>query len=596
MAGKVEDAGEKIGGARKDWRDRMMTVADVDDMTAAEAVTLITKERAFPVPDWAARRDAGADPVVLAQLKVMRDALAAKPHVIRRGIEPRVAARLYVEECTFLSDLFARTHTQDDVRGMEAACVERHGWNLLANKMNPLVVQAMFGIARPGSRSYPIGNNHKVRDAARVLISQGWPEEVPSWRKGYDVIPLRTDQFIIRKSRRTVSPILPSAEAAEAWLRERAIRAKGTADENGPREPSRPYLDSLHRTGHRLVDAKGLSPEAFIERFGFRAVEFGEWLPDGERRDVLDRAVEAFEDLAWVLKVPPHALGLGGELAVAFGARGQGHAAAHYEPGRKVLNLTRIRGAGVLAHEYFHGLDHWLGRLGTGRELEANAPAYASGGRSHWKASREATLANLPEVGATIDRLLKTIERRPHTAEETEKYMESFRRSLNNRIAQESLSMAAIREAVADGRRKPGSKAEIEAESRMRMLNDELNRWRPPTIGIVTEFTREARLLSGGSDYWIRPLELAARSFEANVFDALEAKGRRSDYLVHSVEGDRFTRPDYKGNPYPAGDERRAINAAMDDLLAVATPIMKNAAPLREATLEDMPLLAMMRR
>lgn len=48
------------------------------------------------------------------------------------------------------------------------------------------------------------------------------------------------------------------------------------------------------------------------------------------------------------------------DLAIAFGARGRnGKAAAHYEPLRRVINLTKTMGAGSLAHEWFHAIDRF---------------------------------------------------------------------------------------------------------------------------------------------------------------------------------------------------------------------------------------------
>ena len=47
-------------------------------------------------------------------------------------------------------------------------------------------------------------------------------------------------------------------------------------------------------------------------------------------------------------------------LALAFGSRGKGRALAHYEPGRHVINLTKMSGAGCLAHEWGHALDRYL--------------------------------------------------------------------------------------------------------------------------------------------------------------------------------------------------------------------------------------------
>ncbi|MDR0972533.1 MAG: hypothetical protein LBM61_00930, partial [Prevotellaceae bacterium] len=49
------------------------------------------------------------------------------------------------------------------------------------------------------------------------------------------------------------------------------------------------------------------------------------------------------------------------------GARGSGTANAHYEPDRVVINLTKTRGAGSLAHEWWHALDNYFSRLGGER-------------------------------------------------------------------------------------------------------------------------------------------------------------------------------------------------------------------------------------
>ena len=52
----------------------------------------------------------------------------------------------------------------------------------------------------------------------------------------------------------------------------------------------------------------------------------------------------------------------GGELGLAFGARGHGNASAHYEQDLHVINLTRFNGAGSIAHEVFHSLDARMSR------------------------------------------------------------------------------------------------------------------------------------------------------------------------------------------------------------------------------------------
>ncbi len=116
------------------------------------------------------------------------------------------------------------------------------------------------------------------------------------------------------------------------------------------------------RTGRKVREGN-VSPEDFKE-FGFRGVEFGNWNNQEERQEVMNHAYDGLYDLAETLKVPVKALSLNGELSLAFGARGVGlsGAKAHYEPVRGVINLTKMSGAGSLAHEWFHALDHYLAR------------------------------------------------------------------------------------------------------------------------------------------------------------------------------------------------------------------------------------------
>lgn len=134
-----------------------------------------------------------------------------------------------------------------------------------------------------------------------------------------------------------------------------------------------PALENLTRNNMPdYRNGKDATPEMFMSDFGFRGGEFGNWVNAEERQQFLNLAYDAFMDLADVLDVSPKAISLGGELSIAFGARGGsvkaggGSAAAHYEPGRAVINLTKMHGAGSVAHEWAHALDNYFGLQGRG--------------------------------------------------------------------------------------------------------------------------------------------------------------------------------------------------------------------------------------
>lgn len=183
-----------------------------------------------------------------------------------------------------------------------------------------------------------------------------------------------------------------------------------------PRPPSEERVGAARRSG----DVKDAD---FGEVFGFRGVEFGNWNNQEERQQLLNDAYDGLLDLAEVVGIPPRGISLNGELALAFGARGHGlsGARAHYERDKAVINLTKMNGAGSLAHEWFHAMDHYFARLdgkasaewvqgkdGT-RSLRASSDAtsdYASGGT---RGERSGMRAELREAYAG---LMQTIARK----------------------------------------------------------------------------------------------------------------------------------------------------------------------------------------
>jgi hypothetical protein len=120
--------------------------------------------------------------------------------------------------------------------------------------------------------------------------------------------------------------------------------------------------ESTEVEGGRTYRSGDVSSQEFMETFGFRGVEFGNWVNKEERQDRLNRAYDSFKDLALILGVPDKAMSLNGELGFAFGSRGIKGANAHYESGKVVINLTKINGAGTIAHEWWHAFDNYLSR------------------------------------------------------------------------------------------------------------------------------------------------------------------------------------------------------------------------------------------
>lgn len=105
-----------------------------------------------------------------------------------------------------------------------------------------------------------------------------------------------------------------------------------------------------------------IQPEDYLDRLKFRGGEWGNWLNEAEREQNLTMCFNSFKNLCQVLGLPEEFASLQGTLSIAFGSRGHGNASAHFEPGNNVINLTKMKGAGCLAHEWGHALDHYIAK------------------------------------------------------------------------------------------------------------------------------------------------------------------------------------------------------------------------------------------
>ena len=126
------------------------------------------------------------------------------------------------------------------------------------------------------------------------------------------------------------------------------------------------------RTAQDWRKGKDVTTEQFGTEFGFRGAQFGNWVAQGknakERQGMLNAAYDALMDLSDILHINPKAISLDGSLGISFGARGSGWASAHYEPDQVVINLTKTRGAGSLAHEWLHALDNYFAKQRGGEQ------------------------------------------------------------------------------------------------------------------------------------------------------------------------------------------------------------------------------------
>lgn len=566
--GRIEDAGEKIGGARKDlWAERGLTLADLDGMSVGEAYKHVTKDAVWPKPDYAALVEGGMSPKAAALLKIVRDRLAAKP--AKDSPEGR---RAYVTMMGHVRDAFDQVKADTDfVAARDRLFHDLAGWpRSRYDRPSDEVRAVVFSVYK--GRQEPFRLSGMDLRKAQQMVDAGFPGKAEPWTRRYSVRESYQGDFAVlsKGSGRVVDGRrFATRDEAEAFARETYEKGLGTGTEAAL--PSRPHLDAIKRTGADVRNGRNVDGQDFVNDFGFRGVEFGNWVASDERAKVVNLAYDALHDLAGVIGVPPKALSLDGQLSLAFGARGSGRAAAHYEPGRLVINMTKLSGAGSLAHEWGHALDHYFGTLDT-PENTRGAPKGASGWYDRTE-QRASYLKNLrPEMAKAFDGLMDAIFKREKTRAEAVRDVElTIERATANIARQKEYVAASTDKAFIKQSEKyiEQTQARLEAAGRrLAELRDESK----PYVGakINSSYYDEANKLSGKSGekgYWSRPTEMFARAFESYVFDQIKAEGNKSQYLVQGVEPERYA-DGYKGNPYPVG-ERPKINAAFADLFKV---------------------------
>lgn len=122
-----------------------------------------------------------------------------------------------------------------------------------------------------------------------------------------------------------------------------------------------------------------------LNHFNLRSIEFGNWMSQEDRANFLYASMLGLHQLATMLKIKDSDIGFYGKLSIALGARGHGGAAGHYEAMPfSVINITKTKGIGVLAHEFAHALDNIISFHTGGKQQ-----SFVSGGRSTRKGYEE---------------------------------------------------------------------------------------------------------------------------------------------------------------------------------------------------------------
>lgn len=374
------------------------------------------------------------------------------------------------------------------------------------------------------------------------------------------------------------------------------------------RRYDRPTITKIKRKGDDYREGRDISPNEFMETFGLRAVEYGKWNSQPKvKQEYTNYAYDAFADLANTLNIPFKAIGLKNSLAIAFGARGSGKAAAHYEPSLKVINMTKMNGAGSLAHEWGHALDYFVGCSTPASEFEYKEIRNIQ--QNNFFGIAQSQIYNLMSKKIMAEEYQVDIDEKIKKNESQKKQVEGFFNSLGWSLSyrrKKSFSTDDIKKMI-DNRKNLVNEAieqgnleeirkirtmlwkDIDSCTRLRNEPVELRSifyWAIQAAksqnsiqtGEVeyksknTKYFQNASKLDGHrlrNPYYSKKLEMFARAFESYVEDKLESKNCYSPYLVQGTKNENYLSKFNKTHIYPDGLERENINEGIENFCEI---------------------------
>lgn len=348
-------------------------------------------------------------------------------------------------------------------------------------------------------------------------------------------------------------------------------------------------LSYIKRDGGVAIYDEDINSDSNIKSFfknvlGITRFEYGNYLPDKERlqhaRHFSGAMLDMAEMLNWDVKEMIHL----GDLGIKFASSGRGKAAAHYEPDRIAINLTRSAGDGSVSHEMAHYIDNMLAKLfpDENKTHQRHAPfgSYTEdydGGRNIsdnaiYEAMynlmlfiRKGTINLKGEDAKQIDKLKelhveylkdRTIKIKVEANKSTPRYTYSLPETIEewaNQYTEGKHHWLNFENYKASGQAKKYIGAIVNWYDKKEY---EFTFYLPKNTTVLYQFSSEM-----GSPYWSFAWELFARSFECYMFDKLAKLNRANNYLV---SGGYFTRGE---SVYPQGIEREILFILYENLM-----------------------------
>lgn len=611
-----KDFGEHIGGARKElWSAGGINIVDLLNMNDAEKAKFIKKDNIWKKPDYEKMVEAGVPKAVAYAIKEVRNAIPAKPYVsyFEQDDPEKMKYRMecYVKFVTMIRNAMSGVSSEEEFMEkqqviynqiVDLECSTRYRISSKQEYTGLFQTKLLRAIScehQTFSNYVYYAEREQFAVKKEDKIPAGWKIEKysPDGFYSRSRVGCIKDTYIVSKGYSVIEKNIPTYEEALCKCQKYAKQLRAKKPRKASATPKQ--LKRVERAGLPDVrNGRDIVGEDFLKDFGIRGGEFGNWMSEKDAQASLNMAYEAFCDFADVLSIPLSSVSFGGRLAIAFGARGQGSAVAHYEPLREVINITKMKGAGSLGHEMFHALDDIIAKkLGLKKMMTESfekekipeSVQKVISAMQYRKATKEEIEAEKTKmIGDTEKRLQKCIDSvfptdgltNAQIKKRAELVRNIFADKEEHLISIDGTATAAI-EALSSCKKEVTGRV-INKESRKDLFWTWYRYERAVTASyddmqMLSEYYKESKKMDDCTSkdkfgYWSSTVEMFARAGACYLSDMLKAKGAKSDYLCGHSEccvGSNITRDGEIELVYamPRGEERKAINSAIQEMI-----------------------------
>jgi len=342
-------------------------------------------------------------------------------------------------------------------------------------------------------------------------------------------------------------------------------------------------LAYIKRTGGYKITAN--TPQEIVSRFGFSAVNYGNYVDDKWSKEHTAHFLSAVCDMAEMLNIDIKKMNQLGGLSIAFGAKGRKGHLATYFPQTKDINLTKGNGDGSVAHEWGHYFDNVIVEM----DLKRATNEFGSQHKSPDPIIRQLFRELMDFFYKGYDQVTPTVPMQFYAQKSEKAPTYSVRKENGYGYDSKPIQIKATIEETLEQLKSFMRVDKDYHSTQVRLFGYVIDAFGLESYNVpmklrtsyffhksaynvfkycyMNPLTKRYEITtSTRTAYWTSDVELFARAWETVMLKKILDKGRVSNYLVNDIPLEDIINEGYS-RPYPAGKELDYIETMIDKIV-----------------------------